>query len=109
MHSVHLISVEQYNCACLRFANCSVVCWEEGMGGGGKLVFHEVGTMSPGIGGEKCGLIASNERDVPSFLRLQRLLAHSLPHCCSRRACLRSYVHFVRVCVYMCMCVCVRT
>jgi len=27
----------------------------------------------------------------------------------SRRACVRSYVHFVFVCVYMCMCVCLRT
>jgi len=45
MHSVHLISVEQKNCACPRSANCSGVCWEEGIGGGGVLVFQEVGTM----------------------------------------------------------------
>ena len=43
MHSVHLISVEQQNCACLWSANCFGVCWEEGMGGGGVLVFQEVG------------------------------------------------------------------
>jgi len=45
MHSVHLISVEQYNWACLQSANCSGVCWEEGMGVWGVLVFQEVGTM----------------------------------------------------------------
>jgi len=85
MHSVHLISVEQ----CFR----KWVQW------------------SPCIGGAKCGLIASNERDVQSFLRLQRLLARSLPrrYGRSRRACARLNVHFVCVCVYMCMCVCVRT
>ena len=61
------------------------------------------------IGGAKCGLIASNERDVQSFLRLQRLLARfaAAP---SFQACLRAlYVHFVCVCAYMCMCVCVQT
>jgi len=64
---------------------------------------------SPCIGGAKCGLIGSNEIEVQSFLRLQRLLARSLPRRRSRRACVRSYIHFVCVCVYMCMCVCVRT
>jgi len=33
----------------------------------------------------------------------------ALPRRRSRRACVRSYVHFVCVCVNMCMCVCVRT
>jgi len=45
MHSVHLISVEQQNCAGPQSANCSGVCWEEGMTGGGVLVFQEVGTV----------------------------------------------------------------
>jgi len=54
-------------------------------------------------------LIASNERDVQSFLRLHQLLLRSLPRGRSRRACVRAYVHFVCVCIYMCMCVCVRT
>ena len=44
MHSVYLISAEQQNCACPRSANCSGICWEEGMGGGKVLVFREVGT-----------------------------------------------------------------
>jgi len=44
-------------------------------------------------------LIALNERDVQSFLRLQRLLARSLSRRRSRRACARSYVYFVFVCV----------
>jgi len=61
------------------------------------------------IGGAKCGLIASNEREVQSFLGLQRLLARSLPRRRSRRACVCSCIHFVCVCVYMCMCVCMRT
>ena len=54
-------------------------------------------------------MIALNERDVQSFHSLQLLLARSLPRCRSRRACVRSYVHFVCVCVYMRTCVCVRT
>jgi len=54
-------------------------------------------------------LIASNDRDVPSFLHLQRLLARSLPRRRSRRASVCSYVHFVCACIYMCMCVCART
>ena len=74
------------------------------MGGEGVLVFQEVGTM-PCIGGAKCGLIASNEKDVRSFLRLQRLLARSLPRRRDRRACVSLYVHFVCVRVYMCMCI----
>jgi len=45
MHSVHVLSVEQSNCACPRSTNCSGVCWEEGMGGGEVLLFQEVGTM----------------------------------------------------------------
>ena len=39
----------------------------------------------------------------------ERLLARSLPRRRSRRACVRSYIHFVCVCVLMCTCVCVRT
>ena len=49
------------------------------------------------------------QRDVQSFLSLQWLLTRSLQRRRSRRACVRSYVHFVCVCVYMCMCVRVRT
>jgi len=64
---------------------------------------------SPSIGGAKCGLIASNERDMQSFLRLHQLLARLLARCRSRRACVRAYAHFVCVRVYMCMCACVRT
>jgi len=37
------------------------------------------------------------------------LPAQSLPRRRFRRACMRAYEHFVRVCVYMCMCVCVLT
>ena len=62
---------------------------------------------SPSIGGAKCGLITSNERDVQGSLRLHQLLARLLPRRRSRRACVRAYVHFVCVCVQMCMCVCV--
>ena len=51
----------------------------------------------------------TSERDLQSFLSLQRLLARSLPRRRTRRACVRSYVLFVCVCAYMYMCVCVRT
>jgi len=65
------------------------------------LVFQEGGTMKSLHWGRKCGLIASNERDVQSFLRLQRLLARSLPRRRSRCARVLSYVH-ICVCVYVC-------
>ena len=61
------------------------------------------------FGGAKCGLIVSNEKEVQSFLGLQRLLARSLPRRLSRRACMCLCIHFVCVCVYMCMCVYMRT
>jgi len=64
------------------------------MGGGSVLVFQEVGTKKSlhwrcGLIASKCGLIASNERDVQSFLSLQRLIARSLPRRRSRRTCVR--------------------
>jgi len=72
-------------------------------------VFQEVGTMkSLRWRCEMCFDCVERKR-VQSFLSLQRLLARSLPCRRSRRACVRSYVHFVCVCVYMRMCVCVRT
>jgi len=61
---------------------------------------------SPSIGGAKCGLIASNAKNVQGFLRLHQLLAWSLPHRRSRRACVRTYVHFVCVCIYVYVCMC---
>jgi len=65
--------------------------------------------LSAYIGGANGGLIESNEKDFQSMVSLQRLLARSLPRCRSRRVCVRSYVHFVCVCAYMCMCGRVRT
>ena len=76
------------------------------MGGGGVLLFQELNwaQRSHCIAGAKCGLIASNEREVQSFLRLQRLLARSLPRRRSRRvACVHIYI--LHVCVYICVCV----
>jgi len=58
---------------------------------------------SPSIGGAKCGLITSNEKDVQGFLRLHQVLARSLPRRRSRRACVRAYVPFVCVCVCICV------
>jgi len=71
----------------------------------GYWCFRKWVQRSPCIGGAKCGLIASNERDVQSSLSLQQLLARSLPRRRSRRACVCSYVHFLCVCLHMCMCV----
>ena len=90
-------------------SNCSGVCWEEGIGGGGVLVLQDVGTMKSLHW--RCEMwFDCVERKISAKLPcLQRLLARSLPRRRSRRACVRSYVHFVYVCVYMCMCVCVRT
>jgi len=111
-----LFSFDQCTVVKLRLPAVRELFW--GMGGRGDggcperyWCFRKLVQWNPCIvpGGAKCGLIASNERDVQSFLRLHRLLARSLPRHCSRLACMRSYVHFVCVCVYMCMCACVRT
>jgi len=107
MYSVHLTMVSQYNCACPRCANYSGVYWEEGIGGGGVLLFQEVGTMKSLHW--RCEMWFDCVEQKRRAKRLQRLLARSLPRRRSRRACVHSYVHFVCVCVYMCMCVCVRT
>ena len=55
----------------------------------------------------KYGLIASDEKEVQSFLGLQRLLARSLLRRRSRRACMRFIYTFymcVYIYVYVCMC-----
>jgi len=46
------------------------------------------------------------QRDVQGFLRLRQLLARSLPRRRVRRACVRAYVHFVYVCIYVYVCMC---
>jgi len=109
MHSVHLISVEQKNCACPRSANCSGVCWEEGMGGGGVLVFLEVGAMK-----------SLHWRCEMWFDCVERKRRAKLPTSATAprefryravvpgvHACVHMYILYV--CVYMCICVCVRT
>ena len=51
-------------------------------------------------------MIASNERDVQSFLSLQRLLARSLPRRRSwRRRAARVHMYILYVCVHICVCV----
>jgi len=77
---------------------------KRGWGVEGYLCLRKWVQWSPIIGGAKCGLIASNERDVQDYLRLHQLLARSLPRRRSRRAFVRAYVHFY-VCVYICVCV----
>jgi len=59
---------------------------------------------SPCIGSAKCGLIASNERDVQNFLSLQGLLARLLSRHRSRRVCVHLYTHYVCMYAYVCMC-----
>ena len=77
------------------------------MGGGGVLVFPEVGTMKSLHWRCEMLFIASNERDIQSFLRLQRLLARfaAAP---STQACMRAFIctFCMCVCVYVCMCMC---
>ena len=79
------------------------------MGAGGVLVFQKVGTMKSLHWRCEMWFDCIERKRRAEFLRLQRLLARSLPRRPSRRACVRSYVYFVCVCVYMCICVCVRT
>jgi len=72
-------------------------------------VFQKVGTMKSLHWRCEMWFDCIERKRRAEFLRLQRLLARSLPRRPSRRACVRSYVYFVCVCVYMCICVCVRT
>jgi len=56
----------------------------------------------PSIGGAKCGLIASNERDVQGFLRLhQRVRCRAVVP--DVLACVHMYILYA--CVYICVCV----
>jgi len=76
------------------------------MGGGGVLVCQEVGTMKSLHW--RCEMwfdcVERKRRaKLPASATAPRAFAGS------RRACVRSYVHFVCVCIYMCMCVCVLT
>ena len=76
------------------------------MGGGGVLVFQEVGTLK--FLHWRCELWFDCVERKRSALLLgpQRLLARSLPRRRSRRACVRSYIHFVCVCIYVYVCMC---
>ena len=93
------------HCEAAQASNCSGVCCEEGIGGGGVLVLQDVGTMKSLHW--RCEMWV--EREVQSFL-----VCNGSLHVRCRAvvpgvlACV-SYVHFVCVCAYMCMCVCVRT
>ena len=102
MHSVHLISVEQSNRACSQSvkANCSGVGLEERMGGGGVLVFPEVGTMKSLQW--RCEMwfdcVERKRRTkLPASVTAPRAFA-AAP---SFQACLRAFI-----CTF-CMCVCV--
>ena len=76
------------------------------MGGGGVLVFQEVGTMKFLLWRCEMWFDCVERKRHAELPASARLLARSLPRRRSRHACVRS---FVCVCVYMCICVCVRT
>jgi len=100
MHSVHLIGVEKKTALARGPRTVLGYVGKRGLGVEGYWCFRKWVQWSPCIGGAKCSLIASNERDVQSFLRLQRLLARfaAAP---SFQACMRAFI-----CTF-CMCVCV--
>ena len=79
------------------------------MGGGGVLVFQEVGTMKFLLWRCEMWFDCVERKRHAELPASARLLARSLLRRRSRHARVRSYVHFACVCVYMCMCVCVRT
>jgi len=107
MHSVHLISVEQCNCACPQSANCSGVCWEEGMGGGGVLVLQEVGTMKSLHW--RCEMqFDCIERKRRAKLPLSTTAPRAFAAAPSFPACLRAFIctFCMCVCIYVCVCMC---
>jgi len=107
MQTVHLNSVEQENCACPRSGNCSGVCWEEGMGGGGVLVFQEVGTMKSlhwrckmwfdCVERKRCAMLPASSTAPRAFAAAP-----------SFQVCLRAFICTVCMCmciyVYACIC-----
>jgi len=103
MHSVHLISVEQSPRTVLG------ACCEEGMGGGGVLVFQEMGTMKSLYW--RCEMWF----DCVERKRRAKLPASATAPCAlpcravvpGVHACVHMYILYESV--YMCMCVCVRT
>jgi len=100
MHSVHVLSVEQSNCACPRSANCSGVCWEEGMGGGGVLLFQEVGTMKSLYW--RCEMWFNCVKRMRSAkLSASARAPRAFVTMLSFQACLRAFI-----CTF-CMCVCI--
>jgi len=107
MHSVLLISVEQKNYACPRSANCCRVCWEEGMGGGGVLVFQEVGTMKSLHWRCEMWLDCVERKSrakLPASATAPRAFAPTL----SFQVCLRAFIctFCMCVCVYVYVCMC---
>ena len=79
------------------------------MGGGGVLLFQELGTMKSlhrrcemwfdCVERKRCAKLPASATAPRAFAA-----APSFQACC-----MRSYIHFACVCVYMCMCVCVQT
>jgi len=91
-------------------ANYSGVCWKEGMGGGGVLVFQEVGTMKSLYW--RCEMwFDCVERKRFAKLPLSTTAPRAFAATPSFQARLRAFIctFCICVCVYMCMCVCVRT
>jgi len=107
MHSVHLISVEQYTALARGPRTILGYVGKRGWGVEGYWCFRKWVQWSPFIGGGKCGLIASNERDVESFLRLQRLLARFAVTLLFQ-ACVRALISTfcMCVCIYVFVCMC---
>jgi len=107
LQSYVLCSSDQCRTVKLRLptVRCSGVCWEEGMGGGGVLVFQEVGTMKSLHW--RCEMWFN-------FIKWKRhAKIHCVCNCSSRVRCLTvipgvlAYIHvyILYVCVYICVCV----
>ena len=120
MHSVYQISVEQQNCACPRPRTVLEYVGKRGWGMEGYWCCRTWVQCSPCIGGAKCGLIASNERD-DVFVQLcvythvyVYVYAYLCIDCGSQcvwtvscmRVCVRVHMYayaYVCRCIYMCI------
>ena len=95
------------HCEAAQASNCSGVCCEEAIGGGGVLVLQDVGTMKSLHWRCEMWVDCVERKRSAKLPCLQRLLARSLPRRRSRRACVRFICTFCMcVCIYVYVCMC---
>ena len=93
------------HCEAAQASNCSGVCWEEGMGGGGVLVLQDVGTMKSLHW--RCEMwVDCVERKRSAKLPWSATAPCTFAAAPSFQACLRAFhMYILYVCVHICVCV----